>query len=83
MRLRVSDATATLALLEHLAVQGFPATCVRRDELDVLFPGSPPLLAAAAELDRWNADHADVTLTYELHPRLSRSRWREEAEICR
>lgn len=69
MRIRLSDASVTGALLEHLAVQGFPATYISRDELDVLFPGSPPLLATAAELDLWGTEHTHVTLTYETPPR--------------
>ena len=70
MRIRLSDAAATGALLEHLTLQGFPSTCVEPDELDVLFPGSPTIFAYAAELDVWGAKHADVTLAYPLSPRI-------------
>jgi hypothetical protein len=64
LRIRLSDASAAAALHDHLALQGFPATFLGHDELDVLFPGAPPLLAIAAELDRWSAEHIHVTLTY-------------------
>jgi hypothetical protein len=40
---------ATLAA--HLAEQGFPAVRAGAGELRVLFPGSPTIFAAAAELD--------------------------------
>lgn len=65
MRLRVSDASATAALLRHLAEEGFPSTRVGRYELDVLFPGRPSQLVPAAELDLWRARHDDVDVTVE------------------
>jgi hypothetical protein len=68
VRVRLSDASATAALLEHLALQGFPSTYLRRDEIDVLFPGSPSLFALAAELDLWRAGHPGVTLRYDGAP---------------
>lgn len=73
MRIRVSDAAAAPALLEHLAAQGFPARYVGRDELDVLFPGSPSLFAAAAELDLWRARHPQVALAFPSRPRAARA----------
>jgi hypothetical protein len=79
MRIRVSDAAATLALREHLALQGFPSTYVGPDELEVLFPGSPTLFASAAELDLWSAEHAEVTLTYDTAARRERHRFTVEA----
>jgi len=39
----------------HLEAQGFPATHIGGDRLDVLFPASPTLFATAAELDEWSA----------------------------
>ncbi len=43
------------SLLSHLVAEGFPARRVGEDELDVLFPASPTLFAAAVELDDWRA----------------------------
>jgi hypothetical protein len=43
------------SLISHLAAQGFPASRVGEDGLDVLFPASPPLLATAAQLADWEA----------------------------
>ena len=47
------------SLRAHLAAQGFPAAPVAHDRLDVLFPGSPALLAPAAALDDWLARETD------------------------
>jgi hypothetical protein len=44
------------SLAAHLARQGFPAERTGDGELDVLFPGSTGIFAAAAELDLWEAD---------------------------
>ena len=43
------------SLADHLEQQGFPAACTGAGELDVLFPGSSDIFAAAAELDLWEA----------------------------
>jgi hypothetical protein len=39
----------------HLVAQGFPASPVDDDGLLVLFPATPALFTAAAELDDWAA----------------------------
>jgi hypothetical protein len=44
------------SLAAHLDRQGFPASRTGAGELDVLFPGSTEIFAAAAELDLWEAD---------------------------
>jgi hypothetical protein len=54
MMIRV-DRRHVESLLAHLSAQGFPARRVGDDGLDVLFPASPPLFAAAVELDEWLA----------------------------
>ena len=43
------------SLAAHLDRQGFPAARTGDGELDVLFPGSAGIFAAAAELDLWEA----------------------------
>jgi hypothetical protein len=43
------------SLASHLAAQGFPPTTTSEGELDVLFPGSASIFAAAVELDLWEA----------------------------
>lgn len=52
MRIRLPpELVESLAL--HLSQQGFPAARTGDGELDVLFPGSRGIFAAAAELDLW------------------------------
>jgi hypothetical protein len=63
MRVRVSEPTATSDLKAHLVEQGFPASEVTEDELDVLFPGRPTIFAPAVELDLWRANHLGVSVT--------------------
>lgn len=43
------------SLASHLAAQGFPPTPLGGGVLEVLFPGSPAIFAAAADLDLWQA----------------------------
>jgi hypothetical protein len=43
------------SLASHISEQGFPVTRAHVDALDVLFPGSPEIFAAATELDLWEA----------------------------
>jgi hypothetical protein len=43
------------SLASHISEQGFPVTRTCTDALDVLFPGSPAIFAAATELDLWEA----------------------------
>lgn len=52
MLLRVDPAHIT-SLLSHLVAQGFPASPVDDDGLFVLFPATPALFPAAAELEDW------------------------------
>jgi hypothetical protein len=54
MLLRV-DRSYLESLLSHLAEEGFPASPVDDNGLQVLFPASPALFRAAAELDDWTA----------------------------
>lgn len=64
MRVRV-DPSSLESLCQHLAKQGFPATQTDDDAVDVLFPGSAAIFAAAAELDLWsdrNDDHEQFGL---------------------
>lgn len=58
VRIRV-DSRHLESLRAHLAEQGFPSSRVGRDLLQVLFPGSPALLAPAAALDDWLARETD------------------------
>jgi hypothetical protein len=53
------DGSHLESLRVHLAAQGFPASRVDRDVLQVLFPGAPPLLGPAAALDDWLAQETD------------------------
>jgi hypothetical protein len=55
MHVRVSDLRALPALVAHLVREGFPARACGGDVVEVLFPGEPAALAAAAELDLWAA----------------------------
>jgi len=43
------------SLVSHLTAQGFPPTRTAGGELEVLFPASPAIFAAAVELDLWEA----------------------------
>lgn len=52
MRVTVSPHLVA-SLISHLADQGFPAKHAGGGTLDVLFPGSPAIFPAAAELDLW------------------------------
>ena len=52
MRLRI-DPDFAESLRRHLCETGFPAIHVDPGQLDVLFPGSPGIFPAAAELDLW------------------------------
>ena len=54
MRLRIDPSFAE-SLRRHLCATGFPAVHVDPGEIDVLFPGSPGIFAAAAELDLWES----------------------------
>jgi hypothetical protein len=65
MQVRV-DSRHLESLRDHLAAQGFPAARVAHDVLDVLFPGSPALLAPAAALDDWLARETDGTVELSL-----------------
>lgn len=47
------------SLRAHLSAQGFPASAIDNDLLEVLFPGSPALLGPAAALDDWLARETD------------------------
>ena len=62
MRLQLSDARATAGLIAHLARQGFPATRVTQDVVEVLFPADASALSAAAELDLWAAANTGVAV---------------------
>jgi hypothetical protein len=65
MLLRV-DESHLESLRSHLDAQGFPAARIGDDTLDVLFPASTPLFAAAVELDDWLARAgADVSVQVE------------------
>ena len=55
MRIRL-PADLVDSLAAHLGRQGFPAAHIGAGELEVLFPGSAGIFAAAAELDLWEAD---------------------------
>ena len=61
MQIKV-DSSYVESLRAHLAAQGFPAARVAHDMLDVLFPGSPALLAPAAALDDWLARETDGSI---------------------
>lgn len=52
MLLRV-DPAHLASLVSHLVAQGFPASPVDDDGLFVLFPATPALFPAAAELEDW------------------------------
>ena len=58
------DRTHLESLLTHLTAEGFPASPVDDNGLQVLFPASSPaLFRAAAELDDWTARvGAEVTV---------------------
>jgi hypothetical protein len=65
MQIKV-DGKHVESLLAHLATQGFPATRLGEDTLEVLFPASPACFAAAVELDDWLAKSgADAGLRVE------------------
>jgi hypothetical protein len=56
MSLRLSiHPTQLESLADHVSEQGFPVTHAEGSALEVLFPGSPEIFAAAAELDLWEA----------------------------
>ena len=63
MHVRVSDARALPALVAHLVRQGFPATPSGDGVAEILFPGEPGGLCAAAELDLWAAANGDLEVT--------------------
>jgi len=59
VRLRI-DTRFAESLRRHLCLSGFPATQLDAAQagvaqIDVLFPGSPVIFPAAAELDLWEA----------------------------
>ena len=66
LRLRIDPSYAE-SLRRHLCATGFPAIHVDPGQLDVLFPGSPGIFPAAAELDLWEYDEpgGSETLTIE------------------
>lgn len=68
MRVRLSDPGALPALVQHLALQGFPAVPAGRDEVDVLFPAQPTAFAPAVELERWQAENEGVRVTLVTRP---------------
>jgi hypothetical protein len=54
------------SLLAHLAAQGFPATRLGEDRMEVLFPAAPECFPAAVELDDWLAQSgADAVVRVE------------------
>jgi hypothetical protein len=62
------------SLASHLAAEGFPPTATGNGELEVLFPGSALLFAAAAQLDLWEARCDCVTGLVIEPPTLQRRR---------
>ena len=65
MRVRVDPEFAE-SLRRHLCLSGFPATQVDPGQVDVLFPGSPQIFPAAAELDLWELREPGGTATLEI-----------------
>jgi hypothetical protein len=59
------------ALRAHLEAEGFPAVRVGEGTLDVPFPASPAVFAAAVELDDWRAHvGCDVNVQVVASPHL-------------
>lgn len=59
----MSDIRALTALVAHLVREGFPARPCGDGIVEVLFPGEPSALAAAAELDLWAAANGGASVT--------------------
>jgi hypothetical protein len=60
LRLTIHPSQAE-SLAGHLTEQGFAPTRVGPGELEVLFPASPALFAAAVDLELWEARGGSVT----------------------